>query len=274
MSVFSAAGKQLKGGYMLRNLSELRRYVIEARDGEIGRCHDFLFDDRYWAIRYMVADTRKWLPGRKVLISPISLESPDWQGKRFPVKLTREQVKGSPPLEEDQPVSRQYEGRFFDYYNWPYYWIGPYPWGTHVAPLELYAEKLKQGARDEVMEHHDSHLRSMKEVKGYHIQAIDGEIGHVEDFLADEKAWTIRYLVVDTRNWLPGRKVLIASDWLDSVSWSHRTVSVVLNREQIKDSPEYNPSVAVERSYERLVYNYYGIPPYWHKKIEEDMASK
>ena len=259
---------------MLRNLSELRRYVIEARDGEIGRCHDFLFDDRHWTIRYMVADTRKWLPGRKVLISPISLESPDWQGKRFPVKLTREQVKESPPLEEDQPVSRQYEGHYFDYYNWPYYWIGNYPWGTHVEPLELYAEKLKQRAHDKVAQLHESHLRSMKEVKGYHIEATDGEIGHVEDFLADEQAWTIRYLVVDTRNWLPGRKVLIASDWLYNVSWPDQKVYVDLKRSQVKDSPEYDPSAPVDRGYESLVYNYYGIPPYWQKKIEEEVVSK
>ena len=107
---------------MLSNLSELRHYVIEAIDGEIGRCHDFLFDDRHWTIRYMVADTRKWLPGRKVLISPISLESPDWQGKRFPVKLTREQVKDSPEYNPIAPVDRSYERIVYNYYGIPPYW--------------------------------------------------------------------------------------------------------------------------------------------------------
>jgi hypothetical protein len=219
----------------------------------------------------MVADTRKWLPGRKVLVSPISLESPDWSGKRFPVKLTRREVKDCPPLEVDKPVSRQYESRYFDHFNWPYYWIGPYPWGLNPTPHELYAERRR--SLEQELKQHDSHLRSIKEVDGYHIQTIDGEIGHVEDFLADHQTWTIRYLVVDTRNWLPGRKVLIASDWLDDVSWSHRKVFVALNRGQVKDSPEYDPGEPVDRNYERIVYNYYGIPPYWRKKIDEEQVS-
>ena len=213
---------------MLRAINEIRHYVIKAKDGEIGRCQDFLFDDRHWTIRYMVADTRKWLPGRRVLVSPISLQSPDWQGKRFPVELTREQVKASPPLETDEPVSRQYEGRYFDYHNWPYYWIGPYVWGTYPEPRKLYVKRRLRRGRESELQHHDSHLRSIKEVGGYHIQAAGGEIGHVDDFLADDQTWTIRYLVVDTGNWLLGRKVLIASDWLDHVSWPDQNVYVNL----------------------------------------------
>jgi len=106
------------------------------------------------------------------------------------------------------------------------------------------------------------------------IETRDGEIGRCHDFLVDDRHWTIRYLVVDTLYWLPGRKVLIASDRLDDVSWSHLKVSVVLNQKQVKDSPEYNPSVPVDRSYERIVYNFYGIPPYWRKKMEEGTAPK
>jgi hypothetical protein len=254
---------------MLRSTNDIRHFFLKAEDGEIGRCHDFLFDDRYWMIRYMVADTRKWLPGRKVLISPISLENPDWRKQRFPVKLTREQIKESPPLETDKPVSRQYENRYFDYYNWPYYWIGPYPWGLYPDPQQLEATENRRPEAEKELRPHDSHLRSAKEVEGYHIQATDGEIGHVEDFLVDVTSWAIRYMVVDTRNWLPGRKVLIASDWLDDVSWPDQKVFVELKRKQVKESPEYNPSGTVDRRYESLVYNYYGFPPYWDKSIEE-----
>ena len=97
---------------MLRNVSTILNFVLLAEDGEIGRCKDFLFDDEKWAIRYMVADTRKWLPGRKVLISPMSLGAVDWSTRLFQVELTRRQVEDSPPLEEDAPVSRQYEMMF------------------------------------------------------------------------------------------------------------------------------------------------------------------
>jgi hypothetical protein len=205
-----------------------------------------------------------------VLISPISLDYPDWQGRRFPVKLSQEQVRESPPLREDQPVSLQYEGHFFDYYHLPYYWLGPYPWGNHPDPHGLLAEQKRQHAREKELQRHDSHLRSFKEVAGYHIQAADGQIGHVEDFLADDESWTIRYLVVDTRNWLPGRKVLIASDWLDDVSWPDRKVAVDLKQEQIKDSPKYHPNAPVVRSYEENLHAHYAIPPYWRKKVESE----
>ena len=117
-------------------------------------------------------------------------------------------------------------------------------------------------------------LRNLSELRRYVIEARDGEIGRCHDFLFDDRHWTIRYLVVDTRNWLPGRKVLIASDWLEDVSWPDQKVYVDLKRSQVKDSPEYNPSAPVDRSYERIVYNYYGIPPYWRKKIEEEVVSK
>ena len=248
---------------MLHNLDEIRHTVIEAEDGEIGRCNDFLFDDRLWTIRYMVADTRKWLPGRKVLVSPISLASPDWQGKRFPVKLTRDQIKESPPLEDDQPVSREYESRYFDYYHWPHYWVGPYYWGLYKEPQGVYTKQDLQPVPKEELQINDSHLRSMKEVLGYHIQATDGEIGHVEEFIADDQTWTIRYLVVDTRNWLPGRKVLVASDWINDVSWSDRKVYVALTREKIKESPPYNPDRPLDREYEGILYDYFGKLPYW-----------
>jgi len=78
---------------MLRSSKEMKNYTLQAKDGKIGRCKDFLFDDQFWTVRYMVANTGKWLPGRKVLISPISLEKPDWVSMRLPVRLTKEQIE-------------------------------------------------------------------------------------------------------------------------------------------------------------------------------------
>jgi hypothetical protein len=246
----------------MHTANELIGWRLLAKDGEIGRCKDFLVDDRHWTIRYMVADTGTWLPGRRVLISPISLGEPEWEARRFPVKLTQKQIEASPPLERDAPVSRRYETVWFEYYGWPSYWVGGGLWGPAPYPAALYG-KRQQEFRDREAEIEQSHLRSAKELTGYHIQAKDREIGHVEDFLVDDTTWTLRYMVVDTRNWLPGRKVLIPPAWLDSVSWADRTVRVDLTADTVEKSPEYDPSKPVKRTYETRLYRYYGQRPHW-----------
>ena len=249
---------------MLRSVNEIKNYVLEASDGEIGRCKDFLFDDAEWTIRYMVADTRKWLPGRKVLISPESLAQPDWFRKRFPVPLSQQQIKESPPLEDDEPVSRQYESRWAEYYGLPRYWMGPGGIGAIYSPMVPSAGEQEARLKKNI-EPEKGQLRSAQDVIGYHIQATDGEIGHVEDFFVDDLAWTLNYIVVDTRNWLPGRKVLVPPQWADHVSWSERKVFFKLDKEKIENSPEYDHTEIPNRHYEDLLHNHYGIPPYWKK---------
>ncbi len=247
---------------MLRSVKEILNYVLQAEDGEIGRSKDFLFDDRFWAIRYMVADTRKWLPGRKVLVSPIALGYPDWIQKTFPVRLTKNQIKEAPGLAEDEPVSRQYEIKWMNYYDWPYYWSGIHPWGVTAYPGMLYDRNVSEELISKT-DSGDPHLRSADEVMGYHIQATDDLMGHVEDFLVDDETWIIRYLVIDTRNWLPGKKVLMAPVWTETIDWVRRIVAVPMSREQVKESPEYDPSALVDREYEKRLYDYYDRPKYW-----------
>jgi hypothetical protein len=249
---------------MLRSLDALRNYVLAAEDGDIGRCEDFLFDDIHWTIRYMVADTGKWLPGRKVLVSPISLGEPDWASQRLPVRLTKEEIKQSPPLDKDAPVSRQYEIRWFEYYGWPYYWSGGGLWGAAPYPSALYLKRLEKVAEKGIEPEEETHLRSVKEVTGYQIMATDGDIGHVEDFIVEDELWLLQYLVVDTRNFLPGgRKVLVAPAWVTTVDWGGRSVSVDLIVDAVKNSPEYDPSEPVNREYEIRLYDYHGRPKYW-----------
>lgn len=248
---------------MLRSVNELYNFVLEAQDGEIGRCKDFLFDDERWTVRYMAADTGKWLPGRKVLISPISLGEPGWFNRRFEVKLTKEQIENSPPLDSDAPVSRQFETKWFAYYGYPYYWGGVGIWGGEPYPGPLFLQKGVYAENEPEFSEDNIHTRSAKEVIGYHIQAADDKIGHVEDFLLEDDSWTIRYMVVDTRNWLPGRKVLVTPAWIEAVDWSERKVHVDLTKDQIKESPEYDPSSPVMREYEERLYEFYGRPGYW-----------
>lgn len=248
---------------MLRSLNEINGYVLGAQDGDIGRCSDFLFDDRDWTVRYVVADTKKWLPGRKVLISPISIGNADAPSRTLSVGLTRAQIKDAPPLEENAPVSRQYEIAFNKYYDWAGYWGGPSVWGPHLYPRLL--NRAQENVR-EVVEKIEENvtLRSTREVKGYHIQATDTDVGHVEDYIVDLDTWIIRYLVIDTRNWLPGgKKVLLSPAWAEQVDWHRRRVMVSLTSDHIEKCPEFDPSLPVNRKYEVTLYDFYGRPYYW-----------
>lgn len=261
---------------MLKSIKEIIGYTLEAKDGKIGKCKDFLFDDAGWTIRYMVADTGRWLVGRKVLISPIFLGEPNWSSMRFPVNMTRQEIENSPSLEENMPVSRSFETRWFDYFGFPYYWAGGGLWGAVAYPTAILGTDIKKMQHqkdpktDDVAENRsasveeENRLRSVKEVKGYHISAADGEIGHVEDFIVDEETWKLRYVVIDTRNWLPGgRNVLISPAWIEDVSWIDSTVRVDLPVEAIRNSPEFDPHQPVNREYEIRLYDYYGRPYYW-----------
>jgi uncharacterized protein YrrD len=251
---------------MLRSTNEMIGYRLLATDGEMGKVHDFYFDDVSWTVRYLVVDTGKWLPGRKVLISPVALDKPDWEYQTLPVNLTTKKIEESPPIETDEPVSRQKQIRIHAYYGWPVYW--PYVGGYGGTPAAVAVpEKEVQNEPEEAMEEDlaegDPHLRSVREIHGYHIGASDGEVGHVEDFIVDASNWVIRYMVVDTRNWLPGRKVLLAPEWADSIVWEEKKVFVGMSRETIKASPEYDSSAPVNREYEEKLYDYYGRPKYW-----------
>jgi PRC-barrel domain len=246
---------------MLRRMKDLKGLAIGAKDGDIGEANDFIFDDKAWTVRYLVADTQRWLPGRKVLISPIVVDEADWQGKRLPVLLTQEEVKNSPDISMDEALSAQDEIKYYNYYGWPYYWAGDATWGPAALPQDLLAEAVNKRI-ELTREINQSHLRSMKDVAGYTVQATDGEIGHVDDFILDDESWTLRYIVVDTRNWWPGKKVLIAPPWIAHVDWQNSKVYVNLSRESIKSSPEFDPA-NLDRAYETELHKHYGQENYW-----------
>jgi len=254
---------------MLRSIKELLNYTIRAKDGDFGRVSDFYFDDDMWTVRYLVVDTGTWLPGRQLLISRLVLRQPDWEAHVFPVDLTKEQVESSPDIDLAKPVSRQHEVALSAHYRWPLHWS--VPGGVYYLPASptLIAEAVGSGEEetDEVSttegNQDDPHLRSINEVSGYHIEAQDGEIGHVEDFIVDDEVWTIRYMVVDTRNLWPGKKVLVAPPWIEEINWNLGQVQVDLPRENIKNSPEFDPSAPINRAFELRLYDYYGRPKYW-----------
>jgi sporulation protein YlmC with PRC-barrel domain len=248
---------------MQYGVKNLNGYSIGATDGDIGKLDDFYFDDEFWTIRYLVAETGNWLLNRKVLISPFALLKVDLARERLNVTLTKKQVEESPSIDTDKPVSRQHEASYLDYYGYPYYWGGPYLWGSMTYPRLSDADQRsieEAGMKRE--EENDCHLRSVNKVTGYHIEASDGAIGHVEDFIIDVETWEIRYLVVDTQNWWPGKKVLVAPQWISRVSWNDLKVYVDLSRETIQKGPEYHPD-SLNRKYEETLYDHYKRPKYW-----------
>lgn len=248
---------------MLRSLKDLEKYQIMATDGELGHVKDFYFDDRNWIIRYLVVDTGKWLPGRLTLIPPTQVASPDWETHLFPVNLTKEEIKNSPSIDENKPVSRQMEIKLHDHFQWPYYWVGPGPFGAPGAGAYPIPPGAAEEAKAEIEVEGDPHLRSMNEVRGYRIEATDGEIGHLDDLIGEDTSWTVRYVVVDTRNWLPGRKVLLNLQWIESFEWEEQKVVSDLTKEAIESSPPYHASDPVNREYEEELYDYYGRQKYW-----------
>ena len=245
---------------MLDKTKILKDYKLHALDGEIGSLEEFYFDDKHWTVRYLVVDTGNWLMGREVLISPYAVTSVDQDLKTIFLDLTKKQIEDSPSLESHKPVSRQFEDSYYAYYGWPSYWDGPYAWGSYSYASEA-RDHWDRVHRNETSG--DRNLRSTADVTGHHLQANDGEIGHVEDFIVDDDSWTIRYLVVDTQNWWPGKKVLIAPMWIESISWIDAKVFVLLSREDIRKSPEYTETVLLERGYEELLHKHYHSEGYW-----------
>jgi sporulation protein YlmC with PRC-barrel domain len=244
---------------MLIDAGQLMGYVLHAEDGELGRCKDFIVDDRDWTVRYVVADTGRWLPGRKVLLPPGKVQDPEFSGRRLPVKLTKKQIIASPPLEEHAALFRQYENRWCDYYTVSPYWQEEDKICVAGIPTTMPGAKVssERKSKEEV------HVFSVSDLTGATIVASDGDIGHLADVLMDLKAWKVRYAIVDTRNWLPGKQVCVSITCVEWVDPSKKRVGIGLSKEKIKNSPEYNPLVPVTEEYQVVLHDYYGWPKYW-----------
>ena len=263
---------------MLRSTKEMDGYDVAAIDGDIGQVKDFYFDDATWVVRYLIVDTGSWLSSRKVLISPISIEQINGPERTLPVKITRDQVKGSPEIDTDKPVSRQHEERYLGYYGYPFYWGGIGLWGEGMNPImampglpgfvssskdDAEGHRVIAKARAAAHRDDDPHLRSCNAVAGYHVHANDGEIGHVEGMLIDDETWSVRYLIVNTSNWWLGHSVLVAPQWIKHMSWTDATVSVDMSLEAIKRAPPYDPLEVLLRQKEIDTYQHHGRSAYW-----------
>ena len=249
---------------MLRNASAIHGYAIAASDGHLGTVSDFLFDDVSWLVRWLVVDTGTWLTGRKVLLPAFALGHLDPARREFFVRLTMQEVKDSPDIDTKRPVSRQMEASIYDHYSWSPYWGAGLYMGGYGDGGGLMAPLSSRGSmrRDEDMAAvrrggDDQHLRSFEAITGYHIHTSDGDIGHVEDFLVEEADWAIHYLVVDTKNWWPGKRVLVSPRSVAEIDWTDSLVKLNVSRRSVKDSPAYDASKTVDRTYEKQFHKYY-----------------
>jgi uncharacterized protein YrrD len=242
---------------MLIKSKELKGYQLGACDGEIGKIADFYFDDKFWTLRYLVANTGGWLKNRKVLISPHAFGKIEKEEHSFSVDLSKKQIEQSPPLESDKPVSKQYEESYLGYYGYPIYWYGSSAWGA--SPI-FNNPGVVPTTKDN---HWNPRLRSANEVAGYKIHARDGEIGHVKDFLIDDQNYTIRYLVVEAGNWFSDKKVLVSPQWIEKIDSVESEVFTSLSKEEVRNAPLYLEEQPIDRNYESDLYDHYGYEGYW-----------
>jgi hypothetical protein len=256
---------------MLHKAKTLFNYKMGTSDGEMGQFEEFYFDDKHWTVRYLVVDTGNWLtdrPDSRVLISPYAVVFVDEKKKIIDTDLTKKQIKDSPSWNTQRPVSRQLERTYYEYYGWPVYWNGPDIWGHNSYPVR----KIHRAAPTE--KPWEYNLRATAAVSGYKIQATDGDIGHVMDFIIDDKTWMIRYLIVDTQNWWPGKHVLVSPQWIERVSWNESKVFVKLTRENIKQGPEYQKDSLITRDFESRLHRHYNREGYWSNEAKVSSLTK
>ena len=241
----------------LRRVRELTELTILGTDGEIGSVQEVYFDDRNWAIRYLVVKAGGWLLSREVLLAPAAVAEINDAHRTMKLALTKDQIRRAPPIEAAKPLSRDYEEAYFRHFQWVPYWEpGPTEWASSVPYPEMPPLPIDTTLPADAPK--NPHLRSSREITGYDIQAMNGAIGHVEDLVVDDETWTVRYIEVDTRNWLPGKNVLLQMMRIDHISWVDRSVAVMLSRQAIESAPAYDPSKLITPSYEVQLFKHYG----------------
>ena len=255
---------------MFKRACEVDGFVLCAQDGEVGHVTDLYFDDEQWTVRYLVIGTGPWFFGRRVLISPNAVSGIDWDERKVRVTLTMQQVRESPDIDTDRPISREQESEYHLYYNFPPYWGGVALWGRYAQPGgELSDEDLAEHERTKQEEKgKENHLRSAREVRGYRVMAIDGEVGHVDDFLMDPTTWAIRYLAVNTGSWLKKHEVVITRKLVDQVVWAQAQMNVNASKALIESAPDYHRDTGIDRALEARIFEHFTTHPYWSEAQE------
>lgn len=242
----------------------LKGFKLHAQDGEIGKIKDILFDDHQWGGRWLVADTHRWLPGRKVLLSPISFEEPDMDEKTIPVRMTKQEIQDSPPLEEDAPVSLQYEKSFYDQFYWPYYWMGGGLWANQPSPIHLdpnRSESPTDNNPDPDPEHQDHVLRSADELTNYEVifsKLLESEsLGTVADLVIDTETWAVPYLILQNQKLLSAKKILVPQEYVIHTQWKKHSIQVDLDGKALEAAPALEDADRISKQMEEKVHSFF-----------------
>ncbi len=250
-------GKELRGVQQimikLYKLKDLNDYQLQARDGEIGKLKEVYFDDQNWTVRYFVVHTGSWLLGQDVLIVPSVVTAINEEKKLLEVDLSQDQIRHCPPIDQHKTVSRHYEQQLYRYYDWQPYWIGDPLAGAApvIPPIPIDVEEGTKKPKN-------PHLRSSEEVTGYELDAIEGDIGHIEDMILQFPSCDLSYLEINTGNWLSGKSILISPAWIEEINWETEEVSINIKRELIQSAPEYDAAKAITRGDELALFKHYG----------------
>jgi hypothetical protein len=219
----------LRDSKVLWKTRNLRGYSIRATDGDIGKVYEFYFDNETWNVDYTVVYIGSWISGRNILISHDFLGQPDSDSQILPVALTKEQVKNAPDVDTEKPVYCQRQGKLPN--DWPAYWGG-----GRLLIAGAFDEYSYKRARPSVEgQKANPHLWSTREVIGYRIQAGDGNLGHVSNFIVNDRTWAVCSIVISMRNWLPGKKVVLPAQWVEEIRWSEYRILVSSLRETIRN---------------------------------------
>ncbi|MDP3294642.1 MAG: PRC-barrel domain-containing protein [Nevskia sp.] len=255
---------------MLHRMDKLIGLRVVASDGEVGTVGDVYFDDYRWAARYLTVETGSWLDSRKLLISPLAIDSVDYEQGTIGIRLDRQQVRDSPDIDTRRPMSRQHELGYFNYYGYPDYHSGPLLWGLTPYPmvpdeasLPLTISALVEVANTDA-ERDVSHLRSAGDICDFVLHATDDVIGHFEDFILESDSWALRYVVVETSNFWVNKHVVVPVQWITRIDQTESQVHVDVPSAQIREAPEYDPAIALSRDYETQLFGHYQRQGYWY----------
>lgn len=240
-----------------RRVQDIAKLTLYGIDGQVGTVQELYFDDQNWAVRYLVVKTGGWFMGRHVLVAPVVIGRIDDADSSMRINLPKEQIEHAPSIESAKLLSRRYEQTYYERFQWAPYWQPDTTmWGSPIPYPDASTIRLKEPLFSEAPE--QSHLRSSAAVTGYGIRAQDGEIGHMKDLVIDDEDWIVRYVEVDTRNWLPGKKVLVQTGRIGPFDWHSRSVTMFLTRHAIESAPAYDPSTLITPDYEVRLFKHYG----------------
>lgn len=231
-------------------------WTVRASDGRIGWVRDLYLEDRTWTVRHVVVDTLHRLGGRRVLLPPEAIEHVDRAGRALQTGLSGRRVSLGPSSDVARPVSGQHGLDLGRYYRFPSYVVS-------VGAAVVLAPAILDHARDA---HYDRHLRSVRAIRGYHVHAVDGDVGRVADFLIVNGSWEIGHMVASVGLWWPTRTILVPVGWIAEVSWGAGTVEVSLPTEAIRLAPQYDSAVGLGPEHEERLEGYYGRAPFGSRR--------